>query len=85
MSGFPADAPPRRPSMVDVLRRGAAGAKGGVGARALRDLSWRQTYAGAATYELDLACGATLSLRQTKRGELEGLGTGGTVWPAAPA
>ena len=83
MSGFPADAPPRRPSMVDVLRHGAAGAKGGVGARALRDLSWRQTYAGAATYELDLACGATLSLRQTKRGELEGLGTGGTVWPAA--
>ena len=85
MSGFGDDGG-RRPSMVDVLRGGLEGARAGAGGaslRALRDLAWRQKYNGAEVYELDLKSGATLRLRQEKRGEVEGLGTGGTVWPAA--
>mmetsp|Transcript_3736 Transcript_3736/g.11585 ORF Transcript_3736/g.11585 Transcript_3736/m.11585 type:complete len:509 (+) Transcript_3736:463-1989(+) len=75
----------RRPSMVEILAGGAAGASG-VSAKALRDLAWRQKYAGAEEYVLaldDREGAAPLRLAQTKRGELEGLGTGGTVWPAA--
>lgn len=51
--------------------------------RALKDLRWRQKFNGAARYELQLASGRVMHLEQQARGELEGLGTGGTVWPAA--
>ena len=59
MSGFGEDGA-RRPSMVDVLRGGLEGARGGAGGaslRALRDLAWRQKYNGAEVYELGLKSG----------------------------
>lgn len=67
--------------MVDVLRLGSTRGGGRHSNDALRDLRWRQKYVGSARYVLELANGRVLSLEQRSRGE--GLGTGGTVWPAA--
>ena len=78
--------------MTDVLRGGAEASRRRSGARrpaagialALGALEWRQRYANADEYPLELpTVPCTLSLRQRMRGELTGLGTGATVWPAA--
>mmetsp|Transcript_3328 Transcript_3328/g.10320 ORF Transcript_3328/g.10320 Transcript_3328/m.10320 type:complete len:495 (-) Transcript_3328:76-1560(-) len=79
-----------RPSMVAVLQEGeprrrateTSSAPSRV-QEAVSALKWRQRYRGAKWYVLELASGRVLALEQRTRGEAEGLGTGGTVWPAA--
>ena len=72
-----------RPDMVAVLGDGAPAR--GPARKALRDLRWRQRQTGRATYVLSLDAATTLDLGQNVRGEVDGTGTGGTVWPAAHA
>lgn len=69
--------------MVAVLGDGAPAR--GPARKALRDLRWRQRQTGRATYVLSLDAATTLDLGQNVRGEVDGTGTGGTVWPAAHA
>ena len=72
--------------MSDILRQGAAadlakrrGRRTSALSSALSDLQWRQRYANADVYPLELASGVSLGLCQKMQGELTGLGTGATV------
>ena len=50
--------------------------------RMVSSLAWRDQHARADVYPIECG-GATLAVRQVMMGEVRGLGTGGTVWPAA--
>ena len=86
-----------RPNMAQLIRAGAAeatqrraSASNGSAVerrpskldRMVQSLSWRDAYARAETYPLDVG-GISFGIRQLMMGELTGLGTGATVWPAA--
>lgn len=49
----------------------------------INSLQWRQAHSKDEFYPLALDSGAVLRLRQLQAGEVTGLGTGATVWPAA--
>lgn len=51
--------------------------------RMINSLQWRQAQSQDDLYHLKLESGAVLRLRQIQAGEITGLGTGVTVWPAA--
>ena len=86
-----------RPNMAQIIRAGAAeaaqrraSAEGGSAPqrrpskldRMVQSLSWRDAHARADRYPLEVG-GLSFSVRQLMMGELTGLGTGATVWPAA--
>ncbi|CAM9317144.1 unnamed protein product [Choristocarpus tenellus] len=49
----------------------------------INSLQWRQAYSNNVHHSLKLESGHTLRFRQLQSGEITGLGTGATVWPAA--
>lgn len=49
----------------------------------INSLQWRQAHSRDEVYPLALDSGAVLRIRQLQAGEVTGLGTGATVWPAA--
>ena len=51
--------------------------------RMINSLQWRQAHSKDEFYPLALESGALLRFRQLQAGEVMGLGTGATVWPAA--
>lgn len=51
--------------------------------RMINSLQWRQAHSKDEFYPLTLGSGIELRLRQLQAGEVTGLGTGATVWPAA--
>lgn len=51
--------------------------------RMINSLQWRQAHSKDEYYPLAMESGAELRLRQLQAGEVTGLGTGATVWPAA--
>ena len=50
--------------------------------RMVQSLSWRTQYSLAEFYPMEVN-GVPFKVKQLKQGELRGLGTGATVWPAA--
>uniref|UniRef100_A0A7S3JS38 Calmodulin-lysine N-methyltransferase n=1 Tax=Aureoumbra lagunensis TaxID=44058 RepID=A0A7S3JS38_9STRA len=71
-----------RPCMVSILRNGAINNKMKQ-REVLRNLSWRQLYCGKNEYIIELNDSRALKFIQHQQSELQGIGTGGTVWPAA--
>lgn len=51
--------------------------------RMINSLQWRQAHSKDAIYPLALESGAVVEIKQLQAGEITGLGTGATVWPAA--
>lgn len=51
--------------------------------RMINSLQWRQAHSKDEYYPLALESGTVLRFRQLQAGEVTGLGTGATVWPAA--
>ncbi|CAM9144956.1 unnamed protein product [Pylaiella littoralis] len=51
--------------------------------RMINSLQWRQAHSKDEIYPLPLESGVILEFRQLQAGEVTGLGTGATVWPAA--
>ncbi|CAM9588829.1 unnamed protein product [Ectocarpus fasciculatus] len=51
--------------------------------RMINSLQWRQAHSKDDIYPLPLESGVVLEFRQLQAGEVTGLGTGATVWPAA--
>lgn len=51
--------------------------------RMINSLQWRQAHSKDEFYPLALESGKVLRFRQLQAGEVTGLGTGATVWPAA--
>lgn len=51
--------------------------------RMINSLQWRQAHSKDEFYPLTFETGTRLRLRQLQAGEVTGLGTGATVWPAA--
>lgn len=51
--------------------------------RMINSLQWRQAHSKDEFYPLALESGIVLRFRQLQAGEVTGLGTGATVWPAA--
>ena len=49
----------------------------------INSLQWRQAHSKDAIYPLALESGAVVEIKQLQAGEITGLGTGATVWPAA--
>lgn len=74
-----------------LIRRGAEEAgrlQGGSRAsskvqRMINSLQWRQAHSKDVFYPLALESGAVIEIKQLQAGEITGLGTGATVWPAA--
>jgi predicted nicotinamide N-methyase len=91
------DAAATAPAPPDAAAGGSSGGDGGGGdgrrggaglgsstllERMVSSLAWRDLHARADIYPIECG-GATLAVRQVMMGEVRGLGTGGTVWPAA--
>ena len=86
--------PPERPSMIALLAGGAASRRQSRQRqdadpqalsrveRLLACLEWRHAHLRSPEYPLEVA-GISLAVKQLMQGELTGLGTGATVWPAA--
>ena len=75
-----------RAKMLRVLRTGTCRSTSTFRKNTLKDLKWRQMFAGKDIYELELRNGDLLKFCQfSKSADLEKLGTGTTVWPAAHA
>lgn len=82
---------PRPSPIAALIRQGAedAGRQQGTARastkvqRMINSLQWRQAHSRDDFYPLALDSGAVLRLRQLQAGEVTGLGTGATVWPAA--
>lgn len=51
--------------------------------RMINSLQWRQAHSKDVIYPLALESGAVIEIKQLQAGEITGLGTGATVWPAA--
>lgn len=51
--------------------------------RMINSLQWRQAHSKDEFYPLELESGTVIHLQQLQAGEVTGLGTGATVWPAA--
>ncbi|RHY23304.1 hypothetical protein DYB32_009240 [Aphanomyces invadans] len=51
--------------------------------RALQSLVWRDSFINHAEFSIPVGSNQTLRVRQVPNGEISGLGTGLTVWPAA--
>lgn len=51
--------------------------------RMINSLQWRQAHSKDVFYPLALDSGTVIELKQLQAGEITGLGTGATVWPAA--
>ncbi|OQR80943.1 hypothetical protein ACHHYP_16976 [Achlya hypogyna] len=72
--------------ILDVIRGGAhdASLRGSPKlSPAMRSLSWRDAYINRPEFSMPLDGGRVLRIRQLSNGEVNGLGTGLTVWPAA--
>ncbi|KAF0709557.1 hypothetical protein AaE_012836 [Aphanomyces astaci] len=74
-------------NILDVLREGAqrstlrqASSKMG---RAMQSLVWRDAFINRADFSIPVGTSHVLQVRQAPNGEINGLGTGLTVWPAA--
>jgi predicted nicotinamide N-methyase len=80
--------PPQRPSMTALLAGGVAMRRQSGGpAKSRLDkmmgaLQWRHAHLTSEEYPLEIG-GVSLKIKQLMQGELTGLGTGATVWPAA--
>lgn len=82
--------PPQRPSMIALLAGGVENrrhsTKGGGDKsrlhRMMGALQWRHSHLKSPEYPLEIA-GVDLKIKQLMLGEITGLGTGATVWPAA--
>ncbi|CAN0274141.1 unnamed protein product [Scytosiphon promiscuus] len=83
---------PNKPNPIAALiRRGAEEAGRLQGSsrastkvqRMINSLQWRQAHSKDEIYPLPLESGVVLEFRQLQAGEVTGLGTGATVWPAA--
>lgn len=77
----------KRGNMVQLLRNGIKSLKHSNNnnsqfENALQSLQWRDHYCNADTFQLEIN-NKILCIRQLKNGELNGIGTGATVWPAA--
>lgn len=72
----------RQGAQTASLRQGSKRASTMV-QRMINSLQWRQAHSKDEFYPLALESGAELRLRQLQAGEMTGLGTGATVWPAA--
>jgi len=51
--------------------------------RTVNSLRWRQKFQSSEVYRIELENGTCLELKQLKNGEINGIGTGANVWPAA--
>ena len=51
--------------------------------RMINSLQWRQAHSKDVFYPLALESGTVIEIKQLQAGEITGLGTGATVWPAA--
>jgi hypothetical protein len=77
------DFPKSGVSIKGLLESGTASMKSSKFRRITNGLKWRQKFLGADTYPIELLGDMTISLRQIKNGEITGVGTGCSVWPAA--
>ena len=77
------DIPNARTPIKGLIESGTASMKSGKFRRITNGLKWRQKFLGADTYLIELLSDVIISLRQIKNGEITGVGTGCSVWPAA--
>lgn len=68
---------------TDLLRNGKSSAKTDKIKRLVNSLQWRHKYQNTDYYSIEMLDGSVINLRQLPNGEILGLGTGVSVWPAA--
>ena len=68
---------------TDLLRDGKSSAKTDKIKRLVNSLQWRHKYQNTDYYSIEMLDGSVINLRQLPNGEILGLGTGVSVWPAA--
>ena len=72
-----------RRRFTDLVREGISSAKTAKIVRLVNSLKWRHRYQNEDHYSIEMLDKTVITVRQVSNGEILGLGTGVSVWPAA--